>query len=78
MSSKKIKPPPDKQQLIDAVQHISFEMNRFLYTAHPISPLPGRYREVAAEACFLHSRTIGEFFFEQERMGDDIRTTKSK
>ena len=62
---------PNKQQLKDAIEHISFEMNRYLYTAHPIS-LPGRYGEVVAESCLLHSRAIGEFFFEPKK-GDDIR-----
>lgn len=63
---------PSKQQLIDAIEHVSFEMNRYLYTAHPI-PLPGRYREAVAESCLLHSRAVGEFFFEEEKNGDDIR-----
>lgn len=60
-----------KQQLIDAIEHISFEMNRYLYTARPIS-LPGRYREIVAESCLLHSRNVGEFFFEAAK-NDDIR-----
>jgi len=53
---------PTKQQLIDAMEHISFEMNRYLYTANPIV-LPGRYREIVSESCLLHSRNVGEFFF---------------
>lgn len=71
-TEKKLKMIPSKQQLIDAVEHISFEMNRYIYTARPIFPLPGRYREAVAESCLLHSRTIGEFFFEEAK-GDDIR-----
>jgi hypothetical protein len=64
---------PSKQQLIDTVEHISFEMNRYLYTAHPIVSLPGRYGEAVAESCLLHSRAIGEFFFEEEKNKDDVR-----
>ncbi len=62
---------PDKQQLIDAVEHISFEMNRYLCTAHPTS-LPKPYGEAVREACLLHSRNIGEFFFDRATQ-DDIR-----
>ncbi len=62
-----------KQEIIDAVEHISFEMNRYLYTANPAFLLPGRYREVVAESCLLHSRNIGEFFFDNAREIDDIR-----
>ncbi len=63
---------PTKQQLIDAIEHISFEMNRYLYTAHPVQ-LPGRYREIVAESCLLHSRNIGEFFFDKVLRDGDIR-----
>jgi hypothetical protein len=64
---------PDRQQLIDAIAHISFEMNRYLYTSRAIS-LPGRYGEIVAESCLLHSRNIGEFFFEKiNDRYDDIR-----
>ncbi len=62
-----------RQELIGAIEHISFEMNRYLYTAHPVFPLPGRYREVVAESCLLHSRNIGEFFFDEPKRADDIR-----
>lgn len=58
-----------KQQLIDAMEHISFEMNRYLYTARPCS-LPGRYCEAVRESCLLHSRNIGEFFFGGESKSD--------
>lgn len=65
---------PRKQELIDAIEHISFEMNRYLYTAYPIHRLPGRYSEVVAESCLLHSRNVGEFFFEEPHpKHDDIR-----
>lgn len=45
----KFKMARNKQELIDAIEHISFEMNRYLYAAHPIFPLPGRYFEVVSE-----------------------------
>ena len=54
---------PTEEQLKEAVVHISFEMNRYLYTARPVFSLPGRYAEIVTESCLLHSRTIGEFFF---------------
>lgn len=55
------------------MEHISFEMNRYLYTTKPIR-LPGRYNEIVAESCLLHSRNIGEFFFEKANPRyDDIR-----
>jgi hypothetical protein len=63
---------PNEQQLKNAIEHISFEMNRYLYTANPIFPLPGRYGEAVAESCLSHSRAIGEFFFEEINY-DDIR-----
>ena len=72
--SKNIKTTPTEQQLKDAIVDISFEMNRYIYTAYPIR-LPGRYNEVVAESCLLHSRTIGEFFFEAANKKDDIRIT---
>ena len=75
MESTKPKLNPTKQQIINAVEHVSFEMNRYLYTADPIFPLPGRYSEAVAESCLLHSRTIGEFFFENEKNNDDIRVS---
>lgn len=68
----KLRMMPEKQQLIDAVEHVSFEMNRYLYTADPIPKLPGRYGEAVEESCLLHSRNIGEFFFEGGK-NDDIR-----
>lgn len=64
---------PTKQQLIDAIKDVSFEMNRYLYAANPVFPLPGRYRELVAESCLMHSRVIGEFFFEGKNKDDDIR-----
>jgi hypothetical protein len=63
---------PSEQQLKNAIEHISFEMNRYLYTAHPRFPLPGRYGEVVAESCLLHSRAIGEFFFGPGKKDDII------
>lgn len=59
---------PTKQQLIDAMEHVSFEMNRYLYTAQLKSPYP----QIVAESCFLHSRIVGEFFYGNKRMKDDI------
>lgn len=70
---KNLKTAKSKQELIDAIEHVSFEMNRYLYTAHPSFQLPGRYREVVAESCLLHSRNIGEFFFDEAKNIDDIR-----
>lgn len=66
---------PTRQQLIDAAEHISFEMNRYLYTAYPKCQFSGHYREVVAESCLLHSRTIGEFFFEKVKYDSDVRIT---
>lgn len=63
---------PTKQQLIDAIKDVSFEMNRYLYASNPVFPLPGRYRELVDESCLMHSRVIGEFFFEGKNT-DDIR-----
>lgn len=48
-------------------------MYRYLYTRHPKFSLPGRYNEVVKESCLLHSRAIGEFFFDNEKNNDDIR-----
>lgn len=72
--AKNIKTTPTEQQLKDAIVDISFEMNRYLYTAHPM-PLPGHYDEVVAESCLLHSRTVGEFFFGEVVQEGDIRIT---
>lgn len=58
----------DPQELIDAMEHVSFEMNRYLYTAQ----LKGPYPQIVAESCFLHSRIVGEFFYGDKRMKDDI------
>ncbi|MFN4248639.1 MAG: hypothetical protein ACK4EY_12995 [Flavipsychrobacter sp.] len=66
----------DKQQLIDAIEHVSFEMNRYLLTAYPDSDLvKGRYIEAVRESCLLHSRNIGEFFFDDIKYDDDIRVS---
>lgn len=62
----------DPQELIDAMEHISFEMNRYLFTTRPCS-LPQPYPQIVAESCLLHSRNVGEFFFEGETQKDDIR-----
>lgn len=61
-----------KQQLIDAMQHVSFEMNRYLFTARPCT-LPRPYPAIVGESCLLHSRNIGEFFFEGNPNNNDIR-----
>lgn len=60
------------EQLVDAIEHISFEMNRYLRTARRI-PLTKPYGEAVDESCLLHSRNIGEFFFEHAKGDDDIR-----
>lgn len=79
MNSQKQKLPtkmPDEQfDLIKAMQHISFEMNRYLFTARPCS-LPRPYPAIVAESCLLHSRNVGEFFFEpvsKKHPDSDIR-----
>ncbi len=63
----------DKKVLINAMSHVSFEMNRYLLASRPIN-LPGHFNELVAESCLLHARNVGEFFFEDERH-DDIRIT---
>src|SRR4051812_32642665 len=60
------------QQLIDAIEHISFEMNRYLYAAQH-NKLRRVYRQIVAESCLLHSRNIGEFFFDKVSQDGDIR-----
>lgn len=61
---------PTKEQLLEAIEHISFEMNRYLYTAKPICKLPEKYDQVVRESCLLHSRIIGDFFFGNPRKDD--------
>lgn len=67
--------PPTEQELKDGIGHVSFEMNRYLYTANPKHQLPGRFAEIVMESCLLHLRNIGEFFFEGDKTEDDIRIT---
>lgn len=64
----------EKADLKDVTEHVSFEMNRLLYTFKPPT-LPGRYVEIVAESYMLHARNVGEFFFEGKKCKDDVRIT---
>lgn len=68
---KKTKTPRSKQELIDALEHVSFEMNRYLYTAH-FKSIGRPLDQIVAESCLLHSRNIGEFFFQKATRDDDV------
>ena len=73
MQNTKMNGIPNRQHLIEAMEHISFEMNRYIYTANAINTTPQQYKEAISESCLLHSRAIGEFFFEEIKNNDDIR-----
>lgn len=64
---------PTREQLREGVRHISFEMNRYLCTANPLS-LQKPFREAILESCLLHSRIIGDFFFSEGRSDDIVIT----